>query len=179
MYDVGVGYTDKTPNLKYDVTTATSDNKPKEESKKDFLSEAYNAVTNAYNTYKGIRDTQNAANALSNYNTTDFKNLFTHTTTTSPTTSAINLTLPNAGIIGGETLLSHIGTDAAFNNAATEAAVKAGSAKLAQQIGTHAAPGKNFFSTNLGSGLAMTAADLASDYVGGLISPELNKTTAA
>ena len=39
--------------------------------------------------------------------------------------------------------------------------------------------GTNFFTTKLGSGLAMTAADLGTDYISGLISPKLNDTTAA
>jgi hypothetical protein len=50
---------------------------------------------------------------------------------------------------------------------------------IASASASTASKGTNFFNTGLGSGLAMTAADLGTDYLGSLISPELNKTTAA
>lgn len=90
-------------------------------------------------------------------------------------------------VLNGKTypfvLSSFTGDIPAFAGAAevsTEAAKHASDmiAKDMAAASSTAAKGSSFIN-NFGPGLAMTAADLGTDYLGSLINPELNKTAAA
>lgn len=98
-----------------------------------------------------------------------------------PFAAGVASKLPTAPSLA-PTLSEHLGIDtAALTSEATKKAVGEASRKLVKQFPSHAAvKGKNFFSTNLGQGLALTAADLGGDYLRSLArKPELNDTTAA